>query len=131
VRTAAVLGHAFGEALKPLGITPTQYEVLRMLRGARAGGLSRNEIRDRLVTPVPDVTRLLDRMERARLIERERSTRDRRVVATRITSRGLDLLRSIDRVVGDIHRKQLGHLTARQLETLTDLLALARAGGTG
>src|SRR5947209_3579140 len=71
-RTCAVLGHAFAERLKPYGITATQYNVLRILRGAGPEGLCRNEVRDRLVAQVPDVTRLLDRLEDAKLIERER-----------------------------------------------------------
>jgi DNA-binding MarR family transcriptional regulator len=127
-RTAAVLGHAFAEALKPHGITPTQYNVLRILRGAGRGGLCRNEVRDRLVAQVPDVTRLLDRLEEAGLVERERSTEDRRLVATRITADGLALLRSLDEPVLVMHKEHLGHLSAKQLRTLTHLLALARGG---
>jgi hypothetical protein len=73
-RTAAVLRHQLGEELKPLGVTPTQYNVLRILRGAGPAGLCRNEIRDRLVAQVPDVTRLLDRMEDAGLIVRGRDS---------------------------------------------------------
>src|SRR3982750_1704294 len=95
-RTAAVLMHRFADALKPHGITPTQYNVLRILRGAGAAGLFRNEIRDRLVAQVPDVTRLLDRMEDAGLVERERGETDRRLVTTRITRQGLQLLKRLD-----------------------------------
>jgi MarR family transcriptional regulator, 2-MHQ and catechol-resistance regulon repressor len=126
-RTTAVLSHAFGEALKPYGITSTQYNVLRILRGAGAQGLCRNEVRDRLISQVPDVTRLLDRLEDAGLIERERSTTDRRLVSTRITAEGLALLRTLDQPVLDMHRKLLGHLSHKQLETLSALLALARS----
>ena len=125
-RTAAVLGHAFAERLKPFGITATQYNVLRILRGAGPEGLCRNEARDRLVAQVPDVTRLLDRLEDAKLIERERSTTDRRLVSTRITAQGLALLKRLDQPVLDMHREMLGHLSAKQLETLVELLALAR-----
>jgi DNA-binding MarR family transcriptional regulator len=125
-RTAAVLGHAFADALKPHGITPTQYNVLRILRGAGKAGLCRNEVRDRLVSQVPDVTRLLDRLEDAGLIDRERSSTDRRQVATRITGAGLSLLRSLDAPVLAMHKEHLGHLSAKQLTTLTELLALAR-----
>lgn len=125
-RTAAVLGHAFAERLKPFGITSTQYNVLRILRGAGAEGLCRNEVRDRLVAQVPDVTRLLDRLEDAGLIERERSTADRRLVSTRITDQGLALLRKLDQPVLDMHRELLGHLSEKQLKTLVELLALAR-----
>jgi DNA-binding MarR family transcriptional regulator len=125
-RTAAVLSHAFADALKEHGITPTQYNVLRILRGAGKDGLCRNEVRDRMVAQVPDVTRLLDRLEDAGLIERERSTEDRRQVGTRITPRGLQLLTELDVPVAEIHRRQLGHLSSSQLKTLAELLTLAR-----
>jgi DNA-binding MarR family transcriptional regulator len=126
-RTAAVLGHAFADALKPHGITPTQYNVLRILRGAGAEGLCRNEVRDRLISQVPDVTRLLDRLEESGLVERERSAADRRQVSTRITHAGLALLRSLDRPVAAVHKRLLGHLNARQLRSLSELLTLARS----
>ena len=128
-RTAAVFGHAIAEALKPYGITPTQYNVLRILRGAGSAGLCRHEVRDRLIAQVPDVTRLLDRMEDAGLIVRERSTVDRRLVATRVTRAGLDLLERLEEPVRDFHRRQLGHMGRQQLRTLIELLALARQGG--
>ena len=125
-RTAAVLGHAIAEALRPHGITPTQYNALRILRGAGEKGLCRHEVRDRLVAQVPDVTRLLDRLEEAGLISRARGTEDRRLVTTHITRAGLDLLDSLDGPVADLHRKQLGHMTRDQLRALTELLAVAR-----
>jgi DNA-binding MarR family transcriptional regulator len=125
-RTAAVVRHKLGDELKPLGVTPTQYNVLRILRGAGPAGLCRNEIRDRLVAQVPDVTRLLDRMEEAGLIVRERDTVDRRLVTTRITEPGLRLLARADEQVSRFEREQVGHLTQAQLRTLIDLLALAR-----
>src|SRR5437762_13910759 len=103
-RTAAVIGHALAERLKPHGITPTQYNVLRILRGAGKAGLCRNEVRDRLVAQVPDVTRLLDRLEHLGLIDRERSTEDRRLVSTRITAAGLALLRSLDDAVARVQK---------------------------
>jgi DNA-binding MarR family transcriptional regulator len=127
-RTAAVLMHGFGDSLKPHGITPTQYNVLRILRGAGPAGLCRNEIRDRLVAQVPDVTRLLDRMEEAGLVERERAEQDRRLVTTRITRQGVQLLKRLDAPVLDAHHRQLGHLSAAQLRSLIDLLAAARSG---
>ena len=125
-RTAAVLGHAFAEALKPYGITPTQYNALRILRGAGTNGLCRNEVRDRLIAQVPDVTRLLDRLEEMKLIDRERSTEDRRLVTTRITSEGLSMLRGLDAPIAEVHKQHLGHMTAKQLKTLNELLTLAR-----
>lgn len=128
-RTSAVLGHALGEAFKPFGITATQYNVLRILRGAGKGGLCRNEVRDRLIAQVPDVTRLLDRMEAAGLISRERDEGDRRLVTTRITAAGLRLLDRLKEPVMDVQRRHLGHMSREQLDTLNELLALARAGG--
>ena len=125
-RTAAVLSHSFNEAIKPYGITATQYNVLRILRGAGNTGLCRNDVRDRLVAQVPDVTRLLDRMEEAGLIERERETTDRRLVTTRITAEGLRVLDALDAPIVEVHRAQLGHLTRQQLTTLIELLSLAR-----
>jgi DNA-binding MarR family transcriptional regulator len=128
-RTAAVLSHSFNEAIKPYGITATQYNVLRILRGAGDAGLCRNDVRDRLVAQVPDVTRLLDRMEDAGLIERERETTDRRLVTTRITDEGLRVLDALDTRIVDVHRAQLGHLSKQQLTTLIELLSLARVPG--
>ena len=125
-RTAAVLGHALAEAFKPYGITATQYNVLRILRGAGKGGLCRNEVRDRLISQMPDVTRLLDRMEDSGLIERERSSEDRRLVSTRITSAGTALLHKLDGPIAEVHRRHLGHMSQKQLKTLVELLALAR-----
>ena len=128
-RTAAVLGHALGEAFKPFGITATQYNVLRILRGAGKGGLCRNEVRDRLIAQVPDVTRLLDRMEAAGLIARQRDEQDRRLVTTTITQSGIRLLERLKEPVADVQRQYLGHMTPEQLSTLNDLLSIARAGG--
>ena len=128
-RTAAVHSHAFAEALKPFGITPTQYNVLRILRGAGEPGLCRHEIRDRLVAQVPDVTRLLDRLEEAKLIERSRGAEDRRLVSTRITGKGRQLLRELDEPVLATHRRQLGHMSREQLRALIDLLGVARGPG--
>lgn len=125
-RTAAVLGHAFAEFLKPFGITPTQFNVLRILRGAGEGGLCRHEIRDRLVAQVPDVTRLVDRLVEMGLVTRERDGADRRLVTARITPAGLRLLAELDAPVREFDRRTLGHLDAEQVRTLVELLALAR-----
>jgi DNA-binding MarR family transcriptional regulator len=125
-RTTAVLGHAFAEALKRFDITPTQYNVLRILRGAGVAGLCRNEVRDRMIAQVPDVTRLLDRLEDGGLIARERQTNDRRQVLTLITQKGLDLLAELDEPVAAMHKRALGHMTAEQLQQLTELLEIAR-----
>ena len=127
-RTAVVLKHRTNESLREFGVTGTQLNVLRILRGAGSDGLCRNEIGDRLVSQVPDVTRLLDRMEEAGLVTRERSTEDRRLVRTRITLEGLALLDRMDEPLVAMHRGQLGHLSREQLHTLIDLLALVRQG---
>ena len=121
-RTAALLEHADAEALKPFDLTLTQYNVLRILRGAAENGLCRNEVGERLVTRVPDVTRLLDRMEASGLIVRQRSGSDRRFVTTRITDKGLKLLEKIDRELPAIHGRQLGHVSQKRLRELIDLL---------
>jgi DNA-binding MarR family transcriptional regulator len=126
-RTAAVLMHRFAESLKVHDITPTQYNVLRILRGAGDQGLCRNEIRDRLVAQVPDVTRLLDRLEQAGLVARERDTADRRLVTTRITRAGLKLLKRLDDPVTRSHQRELGHMKRADLRALIDLLAEARS----
>lgn len=126
VRTAAVLSHAFEEALKPFGVTATQYNVLRILRGAGEAGLCRNAIGDRMVTPVPDVTRLLDRLEQTGLIGRERTESDRRYVTTRITREGMKLLARMEAPVVAAHERLLGHLDRSELQSLIALLDGAR-----
>src|SRR6476469_4609617 len=91
-RTASVLEHAFNELLRPFGLTMTQYNVLRILQGAGAAGLCGREIGERLVSRVPDVSRLLDRMTELALVSKERDAADHRHVTTRITTKGLRLL---------------------------------------
>jgi DNA-binding MarR family transcriptional regulator len=125
-RTAALIEHAGAEALKPFDLTITQYNVLRILRGAGSDGLCRNEVGERLVTKVPDVTRLLDRMEAATLIVRERGGQDRRFVATRLTDKGLKLLEKIDRELPAIHGRQLGHVSQKRLRELISILEEVR-----
>jgi len=125
-RTSAVLGHAFAEFVKPFGITPTQFNVLRILRGAGEAGLCRHEIRDRLVAQVPDVTRLIDRLVEMGLVTRERDGEDRRLVTARITPAGLRLLADLDEPVREFDRRTLGHLTSEQVRSLVELLAIAR-----
>jgi DNA-binding MarR family transcriptional regulator len=127
-RTSAVLEHALAQALKPFDITQTQYNVLRILRGAGDAGLCRNEVGARLIRRVPDVTRLLDRMEQMALIARVRGNDDRRYVSTHITAKGLAIVDRLDKEICAIHRQHLGHLDKAQLEQLVSLLTLARNG---
>jgi DNA-binding MarR family transcriptional regulator len=125
-RTAAVIEHAGAETLKPFNLTITQYNVLRILRGAGDTGLCRNEVGERLVTKVPDVTRLLDRMEAGALIVRQRGGEDRRFVTTRITDKGLKLLEKIDRELPAMHGRQLGHVGQKRLKELISILEEVR-----
>jgi DNA-binding MarR family transcriptional regulator len=126
VRTANQLSDAFEQMLKPHGITGTQYNVLRILRGAEPDGLCRNEVSQRLLNRMPDATRLLDRMEDAGLVTRERSLEDRRLVTTRITKKGRQIVDDLDDATDAQHEKSLGHMTEQQLRTLVKLLTLAR-----
>jgi DNA-binding MarR family transcriptional regulator len=128
VRTAAILSDSLDRVLKPAGISLAQYNVLRILRGAEPEGLCRNELRDRMISRMPDVTRLLDRMEEADLVRRERSTDDRRMVRTRITDRGSEILDRLAPQVTEQHRRGLGHLNESQLRSLIELLGQVRDG---
>ena len=131
VRTASALTDRVEDLLKPYGISSTQYNVLRILRGAGDEGLCRNELRDRMLTRMPDMTRLLDRMEDAGLVTRARERDDRRMVLTRITPRGLELLGELDLPMTELHRGQLASLTDEQLRSLIGLLRVVREGNGG
>jgi DNA-binding MarR family transcriptional regulator len=113
------------ELFKREDLSLTQYNVLRILRGAGPGGLSCGEVAGRMITRDPDVTRLLDRLEHRGLVVRTREARDRRVVRTRITNAGLELLTRLDEPVRGLHLEQLGHLGARRLAELVALLERA------
>jgi DNA-binding MarR family transcriptional regulator len=126
IRTAAQLSDEFEQLLKPYGISGAQYNVLRILRGAESGELCRNEIRDRMVTRMSDMTRLLDRMENAGLVARTRGSEDRRLVTTRLTPKGRRLLAELDPVVAEAHRARLRHLSREQLRMLAELLSDVR-----
>lgn len=126
IRTADHLGRCFHDLMKSSGLSESQYNVLRILRGVGPDGLPCSEIAERMISRDPDVTRLLDRLEKAGLIVRQRSTSDRRVVRSRITEAGLSLLKPLDDVVLDLHRRQLSHLGPEKLRQLIDLLELAR-----
>jgi DNA-binding MarR family transcriptional regulator len=127
VRTASLLVDSFEQMLRPYGITATQYNVLRILRGAEPDGLCRNELRDRMLTRMPDVTRLLDRMEDAKLVARARDSEDRRLVSTRITPKGLRLLDELDEAVTQEHMRRFHHLNKTQLKSLIELLNAVRS----
>ncbi len=126
-RTTAVLTRAWEQFLRGYGITLTQYNVLRILRGAGPGGLCRHEVASRLVTEVPDVSRLLDRMMHAGLLTRTRGVEDRRMVKACITDRGLAILEELDRPSFTLPQKQMAHMTETDLRTLIQLLDAARS----
>jgi DNA-binding MarR family transcriptional regulator len=109
------------------GLTGAQYNVLRILRGAGPDGLPCRGIGDLMISHDPDMTRLLDRMEKRRLIVRKRQTDDRRVVKTRITREGLEILKTLDQPVRELHKRQFQHMTAARLKDLAQLLEEARA----
>jgi DNA-binding MarR family transcriptional regulator len=125
-RTAQVTMRWVSDALKPTGITPPQFNVLRILRGAQPGAVSCGGICERMVTHDPDLTRLVDRLEAAGLVAKSRDGEDRRVVNVRITKAGEKAVQRASVAVTLALRENLGSVGARKLGTLTDLLELAR-----
>jgi DNA-binding MarR family transcriptional regulator len=126
LRTATRLTDSVDMLLKESGLGSTQYNVLRILRGAGGGGICRNDLRDRMLTRMPDMTRVLDRLEEAGLVSRTRDSDDRRMVLTRITPAGLELLSELEEPVQELHQRLLGHLSDVQLRTLIELLTQVR-----
>jgi DNA-binding MarR family transcriptional regulator len=125
LRTCDLLSRGPAQVLKTEDLSATQYNVLRILRGSPEG-LPCGEIGSRMITRDPDITRLLDRLEKRELISRCRETKDRRMVMARITPGGLKLLARLDAPVQEAHRKQLGHLGRERLRALTELLYVVR-----
>ncbi len=126
LRTTDMLARGLAGVLKAEDLSAHQYNVLRILRGSPEG-LPCGEIASRMITRDPDITRLLDRLEKRTLISRCRETKDRRMVMARITPEGLKLLARLDEPVVEGHRKQLGHLGRERLRALTELLHAARS----
>jgi DNA-binding MarR family transcriptional regulator len=126
LQAADTVGQEAEQLLKAAGLTGAQYNVLRILRGAEPEGLPCRGIGDRMISHDPDMTRLLDRMEKRGLITRERQTDDRRVVKTRITPNALSLLKTLDRPVHELHKRQFRHMSAARLKILSDLLEKVR-----
>jgi DNA-binding MarR family transcriptional regulator len=126
LRAADALERGAEALFKPYGLSPTQYNVLRILRGAGEQGLGCSEVGERLIARDPDITRLFDRMESRGLISRAREKDDRRVVKTRITAEGLRLLAELDEPVRQEHHRQLRHIPEKQLRQLSALLERAR-----
>ena len=135
VRTEHVLVHQTLRLFRPHGLSEATYNILRILRGHRRraeregrtwDGLSCAAIQADMLTPVPDLTRLLDRLCKEGFADRQRSPEDRRVVLSRITEKGMRALAELDGPMLDLHQTQLGHLTKDELRRLTDLLTKAR-----
>lgn len=127
VRTATELSHGIDQFLKPFGITQSQYNVLRILRGAGPAGLGRNQIAERMVTPTPDASRLLDRLEQSGWIRRKRGKDDLRQVTSCITPAGQKLLKAIDPRIVAFHKQQFPGVSQADLRRLVKLLAALRA----
>jgi DNA-binding MarR family transcriptional regulator len=124
-KAAARHMHQMEQVLKPYDLTPTQFNALRIINGASPVGICGTEVSRRLISPVPDVTRLLDRIEEAGLIARERDPENRRFVAARITEAGKLLLARTAPIVTEMHRRHFAALSDSQSETLLQLLALS------
>ena len=125
-RTADRLHWRLSELLKEHGLSPTQYNALRILRGAGDEGRACSEIAERMINRDPDITRLVDRLERRGFAVRSREGTDRRVITTRITPAGLKLLQILDGPVEEFNRKMLGALGEQRLHTLIHLLEVIR-----
>src|SRR5262249_1134237 len=126
MRTADQVGQRNAEILKPFGLSPTQYNALRILRGGGEKGLPCSEIAVRMINHDPDISRLLDRLAKRGLVERSREEKDRRVVTARITKDGLELLSSMDRTVRDAPKQLLTGIGEKRLQTLLRLLRTVR-----
>jgi DNA-binding MarR family transcriptional regulator len=126
LQAADVLGQEAEQLLKAAGLTGAQYNVLRILRGAEPAGLPCRGIGERMISHDPDMTRLLDRLEKRGLITRMRQTDDRRVVKTRITPQALSLLKTLDQPIRELHKRQFRHMSAARLKILSDLLEEVR-----
>lgn len=126
LRTTSVLGNQTERFFRKAGLSMATYNVLRILRGSEPSGKTCTQVGVDMVAQVPDVTRLIDRLEKAGLVSRSRENADRRIVRVRITAKGLELLGRMDRPVLDLHRAQLGHMGVQALGNLSELLCRAR-----
>lgn len=126
IRLADLLACESSRVLAPEGLTGPQYNILRILRGAKGEALPCGVVGQRMLTPVPDLTRVLDKLETRALVERRRDTDDRRVVRVRITDAGMKLLEKLDRPIEELHERQLSTLSDRQVEQLRKLAETAQ-----
>jgi DNA-binding MarR family transcriptional regulator len=128
LRTADALESQVEAKLKEFGLTGTQYNALRILRGAGPDGIPCSEIGERMITRDPDITRLLDRLSKRGLVKRTRGQQDRRVIYGKICPAGLTLLREIDTPLNKFGRELLRHVSQDKLRQLIELLELVRSG---
>lgn len=128
LRTADALQSRVEEKLKEFGLTGTQYNALRILRGAGADGLPCSEIGERMITHDPDITRLLNRLQKRGLVDRSRGKQDRRVIFGKISAAGLKLLREMDAPVQKHGTEMLRHVSQQKLKQLIELLEQVRCG---
>jgi DNA-binding MarR family transcriptional regulator len=131
MRTSDLLHRTFQSKTRDWGVTSTQYNVLRILRGAHPRGLPCAAIGSRMITAVPDITRLLGRLKRLKLVRQQRDRQDRRIVWTQISAAGLELLQAMDPVIEQAPREVLGHLSGDELTELIRLLEMARKNVEG
>jgi DNA-binding MarR family transcriptional regulator len=122
LRLVFEIGNSMSVLLQKHGLSPVQFNILRILRGAGDDGLPCGVVAERLINREPDITRLLDRMEKLELILRTRDHVDRRVVLTRITEHGLEILAKLDEPHDSLHRQQFAHLSNAKLEAMVQLI---------
>lgn len=128
IRSADQMENRLGRLLREFGLTMSQYNVLRILRG-EGGPLPSLEIADRMIRVVPAITGLIDRLEKQELVTRRRCEEDRRIVFVEITTKGVKLLAKIDAPLMEFHKTLLGHLSRKELKELSRLTQLARTSG--
>lgn len=126
LRTTDCLQRAFHLGIRKQGLTSTQYNVLRILRGSQPHGLTCSAIGERMITAVPDITRLLARLKSADLIQQERDTQDRRIVRTQISAKGLELLQQMDPLIEHLPMELFRHMQEKDVQQLISLLEEVR-----
>lgn len=128
LRTSDQFQNQFGRLFRQFGLTSSQYNVLRILRG-EGQPMPCLEIAGRMIQVVPAMTGLLDRLEKLGLVTRQRCTEDRRVVHVELTMKARELLNQLDKPVGELHQRLVGHLAPTELKQLSRLLERARERG--
>ena len=130
LRTNDQFQNRYGRLFREFGLTASQYNVLRILRG-EGKPMPSLEVADRMIQVVPAITGLIDRLEKQELVKRQRCMQDRRVVYVEITARAEALLKKMDKPVSELHKSLIGHLNRRELKELSQLLEKARSSLQG